>query len=478
MVRKIIRMNFVCLFLFFLLTLAFGCSAMHNRERAAFNKLYNSGNYMKVAAIELQKKGDKKSDPSNLLHSMQAGTALRYSKQYNESSSVFDECEEIIKYHNEKMMAQNVLSNAGAVMVNDSVLDYTGTEYDGIMVNTYKALNFWQLGQNDLARIEFNRALERQRRAKERFATKIQQQKEKIAKKQEEEKEKAKNQKAPLPTLDINKNLNNPEIAKILNDKYSNLYEFKAYPDFINPFTTYMASLFFMSQRDYKKSIDLLKETYGMVDKNPIVADDFASMEKRLSGKKINDDFVWIVFENGIGPEKEEFRIDLPLFIFSNNVKYTGIALPKLKFRNQAYPFLTVKNDEKDLCKTCELASMDRVVQTEFKNEYNMILTRAIMCTLTKTCAQYMANRKFGQLGGWAAACYQAATTAADLRIWTALPKDFQIAKVTTPDNGQLTLSTPSGKDINVQVPQNSSSLIYLKIPTQGAKVAFDVIAF
>jgi hypothetical protein len=89
-----------------------------------------------------------------------------------------------------------------------------------------------------------------------------------------------------------------------------------------------------------------------------------------------------------------------------------------------------------------------------------------------------MANRKFGQLGGWAAACYQAATTAADLRIWTALPKDFQLAKVTTPSNGQLTISTPSGKDITVQVPQDSNSLIYLKIPTPGAKVVYDVVSF
>ncbi len=107
--------------------------------------------------------------------------------------------------------------------------------------------------------------------------------------------------------MNIHKNVNNPEIGKIIKEKYSNLYKFKAYPDFINPFTTYMAGLFFMSEGDYSKAATLLKETYGMVEENPIVAADFASVEKILDGQKTNNHFTWIIFENGLGPEKEEF---------------------------------------------------------------------------------------------------------------------------------------------------------------------------
>ena len=46
------------------------------------------------------------------------------------------------------------------------------------------------------------------------------------------------------------------------------------------------------------------------------------------------------------------------------------------------------------------IASMDRVVQTEFKKRYPMILSRAIASTLIKTYAQYYAQQELGDLGG------------------------------------------------------------------------------
>ncbi|KAF3978411.1 MAG: hypothetical protein HFP77_02025 [Methylococcales symbiont of Iophon sp. n. MRB-2018] len=443
-----------------------GCASMaHKKELTEFNALYSAGSYQKAADMQLKQKGDKKSDSSKLLESLQAATALRFSKKYKQSSSIFDECEDIIKVHNEEAATTDVASNVAAILVNDAFLDYRGAEYDGVMINTYKALNFWQVGENDLARIEFNRALDRQRRAKERFASEIAKQEETLKKKQEDS-----------PKIDIDKNVNNPEIDKILQNKYSNLYAFKAYPDFINPFTTYMAGLFFMSEGDHKKAVDLLKEAYGMMDKNAFVASDFASVENTLSGKKENKKFTWVIFENGLGPIKEEFRIDLPILLLTKKVKYTGIALPKLKMRKQAFPHLVIKNGGDKIAKTSILSSMDRVVQTEFKMKYTATVTRAVVSTLIKTFAQYGAQKQLGNVGGFATGLYQAATTAADIRIWTALPKEFQLAKIETPSNGLLNIETPAGNVVKVKVPQNRNSLVYVKIPTNKAKIIYDVI--
>jgi hypothetical protein len=448
----------------------------HKKELSEFNDLYSSGQYIEAANYEIKEKGEKKSDPSKLLQTLQTAAALRYAQQYEQSSSLFDECEDIFKHQNEQIMAAEAMSNIGAVLVNDAVLDYRGREYDGVVVNTYKALNFWQEGKRDLARIEFNRALDRQRRAKERFADEIAKLKEDLAKKQEEENKKAQAKNQHAPKMDINKNVNNPEIEGILKEKYSNLYEFKTYPDFINPFTTYMAGLFFMSEGDYSKATSLLKETYGMVEKNPTVANDFARIEGMIGGQARKTKHTWIIFENGLGPEKEEFRVDLPILLFTDKVKYTGIALPKLKFRNQAYSHLTIYNSGNKVGQTSILASMDRVVQTEFKKRYTATVTRAVTSTLIKTFGQYLAQKEFGNLGGFAVALYQGATTAADIRIWTALPKEFQIAKVKTPNSGIITLETPTGSKINVAVSKNNNSLVYVKIPTSGAKIVYDVL--
>jgi len=449
---------------------------MQKKNLADFNNLYCAGHYNEAANIELKKKGEKKSDPSKLLQSLQAAAALRYAQQYQQSSAMFDECEEIIKHHNEQVMAIGVAANIGATLVNDAVLDFRGAEYDGIMVNTYKAINFWQMGDKDLARVEFNRALDRQRRAKELFAAEIEKQKEELTKKQEKENKKAQAENKNVPKMNIDKNVNNPEIDKILREKYSNLYAFKSYPDFINPFTTYVAGLFFMSEGDYSKAATLLKEAYGMVEGNPVVSDDFASAEKMLDGQKDCKNYTWVIFENGLCPVKEEFRVDLPILLFTDKVKYTGIALPKLNLREQAYVHLVLKNSGKTVCQTSMLASMDRVVQTEFKKRYPTIVSRAVVSALIKTYGQYLAQKKYGDLGGFAVALYQAATTSADIRMWTALPKEFQLAKVKTPKDGILYIETPAGDTISVEVPKNNNSLVYVKIPTYGANAVYDII--
>jgi uncharacterized protein len=450
---------------------------VQTRNLREFNDLYTCGQYQEAADVEIKKKGTKATNESSLLQSLQAASALRYANQYEKSSALFDECEEIIKNQNEKILAADAVSNIGAVLVNDAVLDYRAQEYDGVMLNTYKALNFWQDGKTEMARIEFNRALDRQRRAKERFAAEIAKLRKKLEKEQQEQNAKAtQKNKQQLPTIDIEKAANNPEINSILKEKYSNLYEFKTYPDFINPFTTYLAGLFFMAEKDFSKASTLLKEAFGMLENNPVVEDDFARLEGIVGDNEGRVFHTWVIFENGLGPEKEEFRVDLPILLFTDKVKYSGIALPKLKFREKAYSHLTVNNGQTELGRTCCLASMDRVIQTEFKKRYQALVIRAVTSTALKTAGQYMVQKQFGDLGGFVMALYQGATTSADIRIWSALPKEFQIAKVETPNCGSITLTTPAGENYDVSVPNDRNSLVYVKIPARGTRATLDVI--
>jgi len=471
--KQFVNRFFVLLVLGTMLLISAGCTSMPvKKELSLFNTIYSKGQYIEAANFELKEAGGEKTGPSKLLQKLQAATALRYAKQYSDSTKLFDECEDAFKHYNEK---NRVASSVVSVLVNDTVLGYRGEEYDGIMVNTYKALNFWKLGEKDLARTEFNRALDRQRRAKERFAKEISKMKEDIAKKQAKQDAKAKKDKKP--TININEAVNNPEIGKILGEKYSNLHAFEAYPDFINPFTTYMAGLFFMSVEDYSKASTLLKEAYGMIGENQFVTDDFAKLENALDGKTTQDKYVWIIFENGLGPVKEELSINLPI-VYNKEAVFTGIALPKLNLRKQAYCYLTVsdQNSDKGEIKTEPLASMERVIQTEFEKDYTIILTKAIISAAIKTYAQYAAGEQYGAVGKLAGIFYQAATTSADIRIWSALPNNFQVAKVKCPENGSVTITTPDDNKIEVEVPADECSLIYIKIPKAGANISYDIL--
>lgn len=424
----------------------------------------------------------------DLLWALQAGSAKRAWGDYDGSTAFFDASENAIKDYNEISLVGNTGATLGSVLTNDTVLGYPPKEYDGIMVNTYKALNFWAKGDIDNARIEFSRALERQTRAKERFARQITKGKEELAKKQKDADEQRRQRLALAaspqerhaiknePRLDFYKAVSNPEIDEIMRQRYSNLDEFEAYPDFINPVTTYLAGLYFSMHGDYNKAADLLKETYGMVKENSYVAADFKRVEDILDGKEQPCDLVWVIFENGAAPEKEEVRVDLPLFVLTDRIKYTGIAFPKLRTNAQAYPYLSLENNGKKLGNTQIIADMDRVIQTEFKKDFSSMVTKAVISALVKSYAQYEAQRQFGDIGGILGGIYQLATTSADIRIWTALPKNFQVASISRPEDGKLRIVAPGAEPMDITLPESRFSVIYVKIPQTEAKPVCEIL--
>jgi len=456
--------NYLFPFVFILFVFA-GCNAP-KRQLGTFDEYFRSSNYEK--SIEFaQSKISKSTNPKkeDLLWTLQLGTLERLKQNYQESNGYFDKSEEMLNYFDYQ---NKTVDSVAAIAVNENIIPYVGEEYDGIMVNTYKALNFMALGENDLARVEFNRALDRQRRAKEKFAAEINKLQDELDKEQQKK------------DSQVKKNVDNPEVSKLINEKYPGLYEFEAYPDFVNPFTTYIAGLFFDLNNDNSKAVTLLKESYGMVGDNEYLARDLAVTEDILDGKAKLNDTVWVIFENGLGPVKEEFRIDIPLFIASDDVKYFGIALPMLAFREQAYPYLSIKAGDKSY-NTQMVANMDRVVQTEFSKDFKGILTRAIISATAKVVAQYATrNREESsqRLVSLLTTVYSMATTAADVRIWTTLPKNFQVARLPIPPDRKITIQPPGGESIAVEIPACNNALVYVRIPQKQSRQVLDLITY
>ena len=350
-----------------------GCNAPKG-HLATFNRHFESSDY-ENSAIFAQKKIGKRKNPKgeDLLWALQPATVERIRRDYPKSTEYFDKAEDMLKFYDQQSEIGDAI---GSTVASDNVVPYKGQEYDGVMVNTYKALNFMAEGKTDLARVEFNRALDRQRRAKEKFSEEIN----KLKSELEQEQQKNEFSKS---------NVENPKTHELLAQKYPNLYNFEAYPDFVNPFATYLAGVYFNLVGDHSKAVDLLKESYGMVKNNDYIAEDLSITEQILDGKGQLENTIWLIFENGLGPVKKEFRLDIPLFIATNKVKYVGIALPKLEFRHRAYPYLVAEVDGKDY-KTCLVSDMDRVIQTEFSKDFKGILTRAIISATVKAAAQYV----------------------------------------------------------------------------------------
>jgi hypothetical protein len=464
-VNKIIALVFV----FFVGPYISGCNPAKS-DLAVFNCQFEAADYNR-AGLFAQKKIKNGKNPSgdDLLWTLQLASAERMQLNHGQAIASFDKAEEMFNYYAPQ---SEIVDAVGSTIVNDNVVPYKGAEYDGVMVNTYKALDFLAENNLDLARVEFNRALERQTRAKEHFAAEIR----KLETQLDNQKKKT--------SSDARAMANDPNIMKIVNANYPNIDQFQPYPDFVNPAATYLAGLYFCLVGDYDKAGYLLKETSGMVPDNTFIAEDLVLNDDVIAGKVKLENMVWVVFENGLGPVKEEIRIDLPLFLASSRVYYTGIALPRLQPRSIAYSCLYIKT-EAGTYQTKQVADMERVIQTEFQKEFGGILTRAIASAVIKAAAQYAVsnqNRNNNELAGALATAmvglYSYATTAADVRIWSALPKEFQVARCAIPADRKLQICPDGGVPFEVNIPSCKNAIVYVRIVRTGALPMYEVLAF
>ena len=437
------------------------------KDLGVFNGHFEAGDFKQAgqfAESKIKKHGSPSGD--DLLWALQLAASQRAQLDHAESIATFDKAEEMLNYYAPE---SKVLDTVGSTIVNDNAVPYKGQEYDGIMVNTYKALDFLAEKKPDLARVEFNRALDRQMRAREHFSEEIR----KLEAKLEKNKEKS--------NTDARAMADDPKILETVNANYPNLSQFEPYPDFVNPFTTYLAGVYFLLIGENGRAADLLKETAGMVPDNDYIKKDLILADDVAAGKVKLENQCWVIFENGLGPTKGEIRIDLPLILVSNRVYYTGVALPKLCPRSVAYPYLTIKSDTGEY-QTRQVADMERVIETEFNKDFKGILMRAIASAAVKTAAQaVLSNKKNGEGGELAAflvAAYSAATTAADVRIWSALPKDFQVARFDIPKNSPLLIITPGNTLFEVNIPPCRNAIVYIRIINAGASPVCEVMAF
>jgi len=443
-----------------------GCNPMMN-DLGTFNSHFEAGDFNQAGQFA-EKKINKFGSPSgnDLLWTLQLAAAEKTRLNHQQSTASFDKAEEMMNY-----FASNseVLDTVGSTIVNDNVVPYKGQEYDGIMVNTYKALDFMAEKKPDLARVEFNRALDRQMRAREHFNEEIRKLEAKLDKEKEENK------------TDARAMADDPDVQSIVKANYPDLSQFEPYPDFVNPFTTYLAGVYFLLIGETSRAGDLLKETAGMVPDNDYIQKDLALADDVAAGKVKLENQCWVIFENGLGPTKGEIRIDLPLILVSDRVSYTGVALPKLYPRSIAYPYLTIKTDTGEY-RTRQVADMERVIETEFNKDFKGILMRAIASAAVKTAAQaVLSDRKNDDLGKLASVLvgvYSAATTAADVRIWTALPKDFQVARFDMPKNSPLLIFTPGNTLFEANIPPCKNAIVYIRIINAGATPVCEVLAF
>lgn len=179
-----------------------------------------------------------------------------YARDYKTSLGVLEQAEQ--RFDKTQSAFTRGAGYVGATMINDNVRAYGGNIYESVLINYYKAIDYMLLNDSTNARVQFNRANERQRRAKEFYYEEVQ----KAIKEIDSSKK-----------HNINMERSRVEVSEILNNTYSNLDKYEAYQGLLNPAVSYLSGLFYALNGDKNKGLGYLNEAYG-ISQSPFVAKD------------------------------------------------------------------------------------------------------------------------------------------------------------------------------------------------------------
>jgi hypothetical protein len=439
--------------------MATGCKTYKDENKVI--SYWRQGNITNAVTEATREANDNADNKDTIVWRLEQGATLRAAGRYEDSNKAFEQAAEKIDSYSEKAKVR-LGQEAGAMLSNQANLDYEGRSYDGIMLNTYRALNFLAMGDLEKARPEIIRAYQRQQDAVDANKRRIE--------KTQEEAEKNKDKKT------ADRAQSDPKFQAALQNSETNITDVKVYADYVNPFTVYLDGLYFMvnaaDTSDLERAHKSFERMASFVGGNEYVDQDIATINALVNGGKLTPT-TYVIFETGCAPIRDQVRIDIPIIV--SKVSYIGAAFPTIKPQGDFQSSLTVAANGTNYT-TKLLCSMDSVVVTDFKNEQPIVITKTIISAVAKATAAYAANQAASQQSGLAGllmqastAIYQMAVNIADTRTWTTLPKEFQVCRFPTPVDGKIELSTPNGIRMTVTLAASDNPKIEL---TSGAAQA------
>ena len=354
------------------LALILGVSGCQNYD--SFVSLYNQGAYLQASeSLGGEKALDQDSD---LLTGLYLGSAFRAQGLFNASTQAFDQAEQHLLWKHDGIQNLSDLIDSGiGFFISEAATSYQGQIYEGVLLNTYKALNHLQSHNFDQARIEFNRATQRQENAVTQLQEKLDALEQTDTSPQDQE------------ILDHS----HAEILEqnpTLQTRLQAIQSLTTQKNLRNPFTDYWHGIFRLIDNDSNRASDLLRNA-TVLSQNSYVLEDFALAERSASSS-LPPDFqrLWVLYEDGTGPYLTAYDVGYDLFSFElEEYLFVSFSVPEFNHGFPAWDTLTIHSHDQTY-HTQTLLDLNQYAQTEFDLAYPTILKKAIASSVFKTLAQ------------------------------------------------------------------------------------------
>ena len=453
---------------------ATGCAGTRTVDEKSAAAHLSVSDYRTYAAQFLNDKGEPKYDPNSLLDTLEAGKAFNDAGLWDLSRDAFAAAGKLLHWKEDTVDTPAEVANLiGTTLTSDTFGAYQGKIHQGVLIDYYQAINSLKLGREADARVDFNRLQVRQSNA----VTQLQAFAQTVNKSVGSELRSDENAAARQSLEEVG-----PKVADGIRDLPSGLTKAK-----IRVAAGDVMSAVFRATSSAKadKSTNLVRDMLKNASQSSATRGGdamiaYLSKEMRADKGSLKNKVI-VLYEDGTAPTLKEFRIDLPLFLVTDKVMYSGIALPQFQLGQPAFGGLTIETG-KSKTDTSIVTNINELVALEFDAAYKGIVAKAVLSTVLKTAAQAVINHQIdketggGLLGtlmkaGVGAAQY--AMTSADTRAWINLPNTIQMAVVDRPKNGVIAIKTKGGESLGeIEVAKDVNTLLLIKASGLGGAPA------
>ncbi len=401
-----------------------------------------------VAAAEVSRKADEAAGKKDeLLWRLEQGAVLTAAGNIEGALDALDQAEEMVNRFEQEADVK-LTDSTVSTFTNQANKPYRGRAYDKIMMNTFKALNYLLLNERDKARVELNRTFQRQENAVIENRKRIAKAKE--AAEMSGEGELGDEEGGKAASYDVGRAREDPKFSAAADAELARINErTRPYADYVNPFAVFLDGVFFSHMGFDNADIERARKSFERVasmSPGTYIQNDYAMAERMANGEPA-DAVTYVIFATGSAPYRDQLRIDIPLFLVTNEVSYVGAAFPRLEYRDNFIQQMRVRTSDGSSYSTELVADMDAVVSKDFQNEWPSIVTKTLISSAVKAMAgkavedEMDSDWKTMLIAKVANVAYQSAMNQADTRTWTTLPKQFAYARVPTPADGSLVLN-------------------------------------
>ncbi|MCC5834677.1 MAG: hypothetical protein JJU20_08085 [Opitutales bacterium] len=366
-------------------------------------------------------------------------------KDFQEASDRFEE-----QRMRASLSVSQTFFSSVALATNDLAIPYDGAHYEKVMLHNLQALNYLRLGDYVRARIELNRADVEQEYAREQNRRLVD------------------NARRQLSNEDISMDAVNRSLQRA-EQRMASVSPTATSP-FLNAFTYFLSGVLFEHFGEWDRALIDYRKALEIQPNHRLLRESVQQLNQRRSGQLgglEGKGRVVVLYGDGFIANRSALQVP---FVYDTSI--LQISLPYYDASQISRPVPLLLDAGRDISgQTSVVSDLNAMAVHELKARYPALLTRQVLRLIVKRKVQKAAEEE-SQFLGFLANIMNVVTDRPDLRSWSTLPGNLQIASLHLPPGShELKFGTNRSLMQSVTFDLDANQTVFLIVDRMGNRL-------